>query len=671
TVEMFAPGQNKIPEATFYTALIFLAECDSEGEAEREQYFEKIAPLREKMKIWSDNCPANFLHRHYLIEAEIARVKGDEMKAMDLYLQAIDSAKENEYINLEALGNELYGKFWLRKKQSRIAEIYLKDAHYLYRRWGAFGKVKAMEEVYPQLLTQDMPKVGTRQTINMTTTTTGGTDVLDLGSVMKTSQTITSNRTIQHSISSETTGNIESLDINSIIKASQTISGEIVIDNLLGKLMNIVVENAGAEMGVLLLNSKSGLVVEIEQSKNSVNLMDSIPIQSYTSDNKPLLPKTIINYVKRTNSYLVLSNATNDVKFGKDPYVIQHQPRSVFCMPLLNQSNLIGILYLENNLNTDVFANDRVETLKLLSSQAAISIQNANFYSTMKDLNKAYARFVPTQFLDFLGKEDITQIQLGDQIQKEMTILFSDIRSFTSLSENMSPQENFNFLNSYLRRVGPVIRENGGFIDKYIGDAIMALFPGDPGDALRAAVAMQKEIDAYNESRTEQNFQEITVGIGIHTGNLILGTIGENQRMEGTVISDAVNLASRLEGLTKFYGSNILISDSVLTKLQNQEQHRYRILDKVKVKGKNKPVTVIEILDALPETTIEIFLNSKKDFETAIDAYLTKNFDRSNYYFRKVIGMNPHDKAAPMYLKRSEYYSEHGAPLDWEGIAEM
>jgi two-component system sensor histidine kinase ChiS len=172
----------------------------------------------------------------------------------------------------------------------------------------------------------------------------------------------------------------------------------------------------------------------------------------------------------------------------------------------------------------------------------------------LSKINIAYGRFVPHEFLKFLERESIVDVQLGDQVQKEMTVLFADIRSFTSLSERMSPKENFDFLNAYLSRVSPVIRNHNGFIDKYIGDAVMALFPQTADDAVQAAIEMQKQVSLYNSYRQENGYDPIAIGIGLHSGTLMLGTVGESQRMESTVIADAVNLASRLEGLTKVYG---------------------------------------------------------------------------------------------------------------------
>lgn len=283
-------------------------------------------------------------------------------------------------------------------------------------------------------------------------------------------------------------------------------------------------------------------------------------------------------------------------------------------------------------------------------------------------LNNTYQKFFPKQFLDFLGKSDITEIQLGDQTNKEMSILFSDIRSFTSLSETMSSEENFKFINSYLKRIAPQIIKNAGFIDKYIGDAVMALFPENAQNAIDAAVQMLEELHLYNINRKTKNYKPISIGIGINTGNITLGIVGEKDRMEGTVISDVVNLASRMEGLTKIYGASILISEITFQKLENPSIYNYRIVDTVKVKGKREPVTVIEILDGNSKRIIETKLSTKRDFEFGTALYQEKDFKEAKECFRRVLIKDPNDKAAEIYLKRSEYYEIHGITPEWEGI---
>jgi len=286
-------------------------------------------------------------------------------------------------------------------------------------------------------------------------------------------------------------------------------------------------------------------------------------------------------------------------------------------------------------------------------------------------INAAYGRFVPHDFLRFLGHESIVDVRLGDQIQKEMTVLFSDIRSFTTISEAMTPQENFNFINSYLSRVSPVIRANQGFIDKYIGDAIMALFPESADDAVRAAVEMQKQVIIYNQHRQLSNYPPITIGIGLHAGTLMLGTIGEEERMESTVIADAVNLASRLEGLTKVYGAGILVSDSILERLGEREKYMCRFVDRVTVKGKKSPLSVFEIYDADTEQSIELKQETATQFQRGLELYFEQKFNDAQRIFNKICERNPQDKLAEIYRKRSLNNRMYGVPEGWSGIEDL
>jgi two-component system sensor histidine kinase ChiS len=283
-------------------------------------------------------------------------------------------------------------------------------------------------------------------------------------------------------------------------------------------------------------------------------------------------------------------------------------------------------------------------------------------------VNIAYSNFVPLEFLQLLEKDNIVDVRLGDHVQKQMAVLFADIREFTTLSERMSPKENFDFINAYLGRVSPVIRKHHGFIDKYIGDAIMALFPETADDALQASIEIHQQLVAFNQEREKRQLRPIKIGIGLHIGTLMLGTIGEEKRMEGTVISDAVNLASRLEGLTKMYGASILISEEILRELTNPEQYHSRFLGKVRVKGKEAPVHVFEIIDPEFHEVREKKIALKSTFSQAINAYYKKQFKQALKQFQQILAQLPEDKAARFYLERCEYYLEQGTPNDWEGI---
>ena len=338
-------------------------------------------------------------------------------------------------------------------------------------------------------------------------------------------------------------------------------------------------------------------------------------------------------------------------------------------------TNIHDLLAINEIIHTNVFLIPYGIAIMAITQSYALLLKFSSAFKRIEQLsgdlkrtNFAYARFVPYELILYLKKESILDVKLGNQIQREMTILFSDIRAFTELSETMSPEQNFNFLNAYLKRMNPCVQSHNGFIDKYIGDGLMALFPISPDDAIESAIEMQKEIRIYNQKRIEKNYIPIQIGIGLHTGMLMLGTIGTEDRMEGTVISDAVNLASRIEGLTKIYGASILMSIETLFSLEDADKYMYRILDRVKVKGKSKNLTVVEILDGQSETALELFKATKTQFETGVSLYLTQDFHLAVSCFKEIAEINPYDKAAQLYLKRSLYYEKNGVPFDWEGV---
>jgi PAS domain S-box-containing protein len=271
----------------------------------------------------------------------------------------------------------------------------------------------------------------------------------------------------------------------------------------------------------------------------------------------------------------------------------------------------------------------------------------------LTELNAAYERFVPYEFLQLLDKENVIDVKLGDQVEREMTVLFADIRGFTSLSEKMTPQDNFKFLNSYLGQMTPIISEHQGFIDKYIGDAIMALFSNSADDAVHCAVAMLKQLAAYNQIRHTDGLPTLAIGIGINTGPLMLGTVGDENRMEGTVISDTVNLASRVESLTKVYGSSLLITEQTYQQLIEPSHYKIRIIDRVIVKGKTQPATIYEVFDAEPPELVELKLKTLPDFKQGVESFHQHQFVQAQTFFENVLQVHEHDKVAQTYSKQS------------------
>jgi class 3 adenylate cyclase len=320
------------------------------------------------------------------------------------------------------------------------------------------------------------------------------------------------------------------------------------------------------------------------------------------------------------------------------------------------------------SLKLDIKTSDEIGELAKNFNTMTEKLREADDFKAA--LLNSYSKFVPTEFIEFLKKNSVLDISLGDQIEVDMSILFSDIRSFTTISEKMTAEETFKFINSYLHAMGPCVTKQNGFIDKYIGDAIMALFRTSE-NALDAAIDMLDELYLYNKKRQERNYEKISIGIGIHTGRLILGIVGSELRIQGTVISDAVNLASRIEGLTKMYGATLLMSEETFKTLEKKDKYYTRIIDRVKVKGKDNPVDVIEVLNGNSERIINLKLSTNKLMNEGITYFREREFGKAIKLFEEILTMDSKDKAANIHLQRSIYFDKHGVPPDWEGVSAL
>jgi len=318
-----------------------------------------------------------------------------------------------------------------------------------------------------------------------------------------------------------------------------------------------------------------------------------------------------------------------------------------------------------------------VYRLKKALDQKNKELQHANEFleqrvkertADLVELNTAYERFVPREFLSLLEKESILEVTLGDQTAQQMTVMFSDIRGWTTISEDMTAQESFNFINAFLNRISPVINAHRGFIDNFQGDGMMALFPHTADDGVQAAIAMHAAVSEYNKDRKKKGFEPIGIGVGLHIGDLMLGIIGHEARMQGTVVADAVNLASRLEGLTRVYGSSISISEPTLSQLKDPDKYKHRFVDKVQVKGKKAPVSVHEVFDGDPAAVIKLKEKTRDDFEQGLCLYYDRKFSEASVKFNQVLEKHPEDRAARIYLKRSANYMVNGVPDDWTGV---
>ncbi|MGI0483991.1 AAA family ATPase, partial [Pantanalinema rosaneae CENA516] len=377
----------------FYDSLAHLAQYSSTSEPER--LLDRVVENQEKLRNWANHAPMNFQHKFELVEAETARVLGNYWQAMELYDRAIAGAKANGYLQEEALANELAAGFYLAHDRDKVAQTYLMEAYYGYLRWGATAKVQDLITRYARLLSPVLQQPAMTQAA---TPTTGHPS---------------SNSTI-------------AFDVTTVLKASQALSSEIVLGELLTKLMQIVLENAGAEKGYLLLETDGQWSIQASGNVNTPAITiqpQSIPLPLAEILDRPnsersihhYLPVAVINYVVRTKEALVLSHASLDAIVATDPYIIAAQPKSILCTPILHQGKLTGVLYLENNLTTGAFTQDRLDILQLLAAQAAISIENARLYADLEEANRTLEAKVTTRTLELEEKNRHLQQEIRER----------------------------------------------------------------------------------------------------------------------------------------------------------------------------------------------------------------------------------------------------------------
>lgn len=317
------------------------------------------------------------------------------------------------------------------------------------------------------------------------------------------------------------------------------------------------------------------------------------------------------------------------------------------------------------DVSVDIRSRDELADLGDRFNMMALHIRN--YFKEITQFSEAYFRFVPQQFLKFLGKESIVSVQLGDQVQQNMSILVSNMRDFYRFSRKLTPFENFNFINSYLKRFGPVIRKHEGFVSKYLGAGFLTLFAGGADQALRAAVQMRATLDEYNGHRANVNYNPLDMGIAIHHGPIMLGVIGEEKRMEGSVISEHVSLASELETMTAQLGVSILITDEAYRELSNPGAYMLRSLGLVLPYGEEQAFRLYDVYQGDPEEIRKLKHETRAAFETAIEWYQNGRFYDAREAFVQIIKINRFDQAARLYFYLCDEYFQNGAPSDWNG----
>ncbi len=515
-------GVNYSPEEFFFEALAIIAICRENG----GEIPGRLNALVEMFQKWATNSPDNFLHKLELIEAEKLSLSGAK-EAAEGYEKAVDHAHAGEFIHEEALANELAALYFFRNNNMKLAKASMTESRNQYHLWGAMAKVRQLEQKYPHLLYGQRGMEYTRATT---------------GSLITSTQDM-----------------MVELDIQTVLKASTALSGEVKIENLLRTLLNIAIENAGAQKGTILLKESNTFLVKAHKSVDgSIGVLQDIPVNNFDD-----LSKSIVHFVIRTESNLVLDNASENDQFLNDPYIAKNHPKSILCMPVISKGNLSGILYLENNLATNAFTTHRLDLLRLISGQIAISIDNSNLYENLeKKVRERTEELVREKELSDKLLRNILPEETAEELKKngtaiaksyeQVTILFTDFKGFTKASEKLTPQEVIEKLDYCFANFDGIISKYNLEKIKTIGDSYMCAggipMPNNTNamDAVRAGLEIQEFIEMWNNQEAGKNKEVWQLRIGINTGKVVAGVVGQT-KFAYDIWGDAVNVASAME----------------------------------------------------------------------------------------------------------------------------
>lgn len=542
----------------------------------------KVNKYLSKLKKYGQNAPENYLHHYTLVRAEKARVQNKPQRARLDYDDAIYQARAAGNLLDEAIAWERFGRFHLEQQRTEPAGYCLRQAHRLYLRWGAEAKARQLAAFYQQQLQKKLSR-----------STPPADDAK--------------------------TQNINYL---SLVKFQQTLSTEIEFSSLVEKMMELVIENAGAERGLLILEEAGKWRIVAERDINSRQvkvLTDAFLDTPEEPEREALAPAEMIQYVIRTKKKLVINEVKKDAPFSDIPYLQTRAAQSILVMPLIKQGRLTGVLYLENTLTSGAFTPAIQEGLRLLSSQVAISLENARLYEDLEDKNrhnkellaalqgkveeqektlKVFAQFVPEPVIK--KTLDASEVSVWEGEVRDVVVMFCDIRGFTPISEELQPREVVSLLNEYYAVMTEIILKYEGTVNQFTGDEIFSSFgamvnsPRKELNAVRCALDMVAALPKLNETYRNKFGKTVQIGIGINAGPVVAGNLGSKAKLSYAITGDTVNTGKRIESLTKGGQNTILISECVYEKCQNFIETK--TWPKVSVKGKRKMLQVYEVL---------------------------------------------------------------------------
>jgi len=580
-----------------------------------------VRRARKGFRTWARTSPENYRGPALLVEAEEARAAGHDRRAEALYDEAIEAADRSGSVTVfGALAREFAAELHAQKRRELVARSYLTAAIESWAALGAYGKVDQLTGRHPGVV-EPVP-----------------------------------------------TGRLYS-DADALIE--ETIAGELGLDELLEQLLATVGRDTGAERGILFVNDGSALVPRLVLDEHGLTTI----AEPTAGHDAPAYGASVVRYVERSDRPVLITDTATSVH-GRDPHLRATGVRSVLCLPVARGGVLRAIVYLESRV-ARAFELAHVESLRLLSAHVATALENAQLLlrledalSSQTDLVFAQSRFIPEQLLQALGRDNLIAIEAGDAVVREMTLLYSDIRGYTHIQEGLDPRHGITFLNDYLRHMEPPVVAHGGFVNSYVGDGMIAAFDRTSDGALRAALAMRRTEREVTVERRARGLEPVRTGIAIHTGDVVVGTFGGVNQLRCGVVGDAVNLAARLEGLTRHYGS-LLISESARAGLEDVDAYDLRRVGTFRVVGRTTPVTVWEVFDEDEPPLRSAKRTTSAAHEAALDAFAAGRIAEASAAFEELAQLVKGDKVAPAYVAHCRRLLEYGLPDDWDGVISL
>jgi predicted ATPase/class 3 adenylate cyclase len=582
----------------------------------------RVPWLYHQVRARARHNPGDMNGFRLLVRGEARRAAGDRPRAVAAYLDAAEEARRGGVLYLQALALDEAGALEAAAGHGEQAAYLLRLASEAWRRLDVPSRATARVERPAEIASSDPGDPGEP-------------------------------------------GALGALDLQTLLVTMQAITREIEVDRIVERVLAVALKNAGASQGVLLLledgRPRPAAAVVAGADGSVVARATADPVEA------PYLAP-VVDYVVRTGAPILIEHAPTHELLRRTASA-REASGSILCAPLSQGGTLIGAVYLSNPRTAGVFTPRQLVMVETICGQAAVSLANARLFADQRAQAESFARFVPRAFLDQLGRTRIMEVELGDAVTVDATVLFSDLRSFTEVSEQLSAVDGFELLNAYLGRMEPAIRRHGGFIDKYVGDAVMSLFAGGADGAVAAAVDMHRALEAFNAERNGSN--SLRMGIGIHAGTVTLGTVGSEERLDTTAIGDTVNAASRLEGATKDFFGLVLVSRQALDAMAQPGAYAMREVGRTTVLGKTEVLEIHEVLAARPAGEAKALMTTRAAFAEALRAWYAGEFVEAAVGFERCASAVPADLLAARYAARCRELAGSPPQEAWRGIVAL